>query len=162
MREDLRRRLQEARSFGEVFQVVKAAVQSVLGVRRAGLELILVDLPRGVKALHRIGSNAILLNRRAVESILKSSRSRIEVNSHLFSILLHEYLHSLGVIDEQEVKALSMKIVRDSLGEDHIAFKITSGSLAEVDSVIEEVEHEGDGEAQVIRDFDLDNAGYIT
>lgn len=163
MQEDLRKKLQEAQSFGEVFQVVKKAVQSVLGIRRAGLELILMDLPREVKALHRIGSNVILLNRKTLEAILKTSKTKLEVNSYLFSILLHEYLHSLGIVDEDEVKMLSIKVIRDSLGEDHIAYKITSRDLADIHpETEEEFEYEVDGDVEIIQDFDVDNADYIT
>ncbi|MEM3922168.1 MAG: hypothetical protein QXG25_04735, partial [Nitrososphaerota archaeon] len=75
--EELRIRLERAESFGEIFSVVKKAVEEVLGVRRAGLELLLVDLPGEVGAMHQIGSNAIIMNRRHLQALLKSSRSRL-------------------------------------------------------------------------------------
>jgi len=162
VREDLRVRLERAESFGEIFSVVKRAVREVLGVRRAGLELLLVDLPGEIGAMHQVGSNAIIMNRRHLQAIMRSSRNRLEVNSYIFLILLHEYLHSLGVLDEGEVAALSMKVIREALGEGHPAYKMAPRKLAEI---AEQLISEGDlislDEAEVIRDFDTENAQYI-
>lgn len=162
MGEDLRIRLERAESFGEIFSVVKGAVKEVLGVRRAGLELLLVDLPGEVGAMHQIGSNAIIMNRRHLQAILRSSRSRLEVNSYIFLILLHEYLHSLGILDEGEVMALSMKVIREALGEDHPAYKMAPRKLAEIaEQLIGGDNAVSLDDAEIIRDFDTENAQYI-
>ncbi|MEM3897403.1 MAG: hypothetical protein QXO04_02175 [Nitrososphaerota archaeon] len=160
--EELRIRLERAESFGEIFSVVKKAVEEVLGVRRAGLELLLVDLPGEVGAMHQIGSNAIIMNRRHLQALLKSSRSRLEINSYIFLILLHEYLHSLGVLDEGEVAALSMKVIKEALGEDHPAYRMAPRKLAEIaEQLIGEDDLISFDDAEIIRDFDTDNSQYI-
>jgi len=160
--EELRIRLERAESFGEIFSVVKKAVEEVLGVRRAGLELLLVDLPGEVGAMHQIGSNAIIMNRRHLQALLKSSRSRLEINSYIFLILLHEYLHSLGVLDEGEVAALSMKVIKEALGEDHPAYRMAPRKLAEIaEQLIGEDDLISLDDAEIIRDFDTDNSQYI-
>ncbi|MEM4648553.1 MAG: hypothetical protein QXK09_01060 [Nitrososphaerota archaeon] len=162
MGEELRIRLERAESFGEIFSVVKKAVEEVLGVRRAGLELLLVDLPGEVGAMHQIGSNAIIMNRRHLQALLKSSRSRLEINSYIFLILLHEYLHSLGVLDEGEVAALSMKVIKEALGEDHPAYRMAPRKLAEIaEQLIGEDDLITLDDAEIIRDFDTDNSQYI-
>ncbi|MEM1976734.1 MAG: hypothetical protein QXI18_04625 [Nitrososphaerota archaeon] len=162
MGEELRIRLERAESFGEIFSVVKKAVEEVLGVRRAGLELLLVDLPGEVGAMHQIGSNAIIMNRRHLQALLKSSRSRLEINSYIFLILLHEYLHSLGVLDEGEVAALSMKVIKEALGEDHPAYRMAPRKLAEIaEQLIGEDDLISLDDAEIIRDFDTDNSQYI-
>jgi hypothetical protein len=93
---------------------------------------------------------------------MRSSRNRLEVNSYIFLILLHEYLHSLGVLDEGEVAALSMKVIREALGEDHPAYKMAPRKLAEI---TEQLTGEDDlislDDVEVIRDFDTENAQYI-
>jgi hypothetical protein len=160
--EDLRIRLEKAESFGEIFSVVKRAVREVLGVRRAGLELLLVDLPGEIGAMHQVGSNAIIMNRRHLQAIMRSSRSRLEVNSYIFLLLLHEYLHSLGVLDEGEVTALSMKVIREALGEDHPAYKMAPRKLSEItEQLIGEEDLISLDDAEVIRDFDTEDAQYI-
>lgn len=162
MGEELRIRLERAESFGEIFSVVKKAVEEVLGIRRAGLELLLVDLPGEVGAMHQIGSNAIIMNRRHLQALLKSSRSRLEINSYIFLILLHEYLHSLGVLDEGEVAALSMKVIKEALGEDHPAYRMAPRKLAEIaEQLIGEDDLISLDDAEIIRDFDTDNSQYI-
>ncbi|MEM1727392.1 MAG: hypothetical protein QW325_04450 [Nitrososphaerota archaeon] len=162
MGEELRIRLERAESFGEIFSVVKKAVEEVLGIRRAGLELLLVDLPGEVGAMHQIGSNAIIMNRRHLQALLKSSRSRLEINSYIFLILLHEYLHSLGVLDEGEVAALSMKVIKEALGEDHLAYRMAPRKLAEIaEQLIGEDDLISLDDAEIIRDFDTDNSQYI-
>ena len=162
MGEELRIRLERAESFGEIFSVVKKAVEEVLGIRRAGLELLLVDLPGEVGAMHQIGSNAIIMNRRHLQALLKSSRSRLEINSYIFLILLHEYLHSLGVLDEGEVATLSMKVIKEALGEDHPAYRMAPRKLAEIaEQLIGEDDLISLDDAEIIRDFDTDNSQYI-
>ncbi|MCD6312899.1 MAG: hypothetical protein J7L79_03710 [Thaumarchaeota archaeon] len=162
MRRDFRKRLEEAESFGEIFRVVKSAVQEVLKTRRAGLELILADLPSGVGAMHQPGSNAIIMNRKYLQALLGSSKTRVEINSHIFFILLHEYLHSLGVLDEEEAKTLSLRVIRETLGEDHPAYKIAVKDLSELRSILEKEQDLGSDEnVEIVRDFDTDNTQYI-
>jgi len=161
LRRELRRRLELADSFGEVFKVVKSAVQEVLGVRRAGLELILMDLPDKVGALHQVGSNAIIMNRRYLEALLKSAKDKLEINSYIFSILLHEYLHSLGILDEDEARMLSLRVIRETLGEDHPAYRIAVRGLDKLDSILGQEVGAGEADAELVKDFDTDNTQYI-
>ena len=163
MNPDLKRKLEEAESFGDVFQVVKRAVRDVLGVRRAGLELVLMDLPGEIGAMHQIGSNAIIMNKKVLQVLLKSSKPKEEINAYIFSILLHEYLHSLGILDETETRNLAIKVAKETFGENHIAYKITSKDLLELyRSIKREVSHEVSGKPEIVEDFDTDNTQYIT
>ncbi len=59
-------RLASAEGFDEVFELVKKAVDQVLGIHRAGLSLVLGDIPNQVGAYHEMGSNAIVMNRNLV------------------------------------------------------------------------------------------------
>ncbi len=83
--------------------------------------LILDDLPLNVGAYHVVGSNAIIVNRRVLEVVKQRSKNREEVNSYLFVVLMHEYLHSLGLTDEAEVRSLVRRITVEMLGEEHPA-----------------------------------------
>ncbi|MEM3004307.1 MAG: hypothetical protein QXO25_06595 [Candidatus Bathyarchaeia archaeon] len=115
------KKLDESRDFADVFTLVKRAVKETLAQARVGLMLVLADLPLQVGAFHEVGSNTIVLNRRLLNKVMRSCKSAREVNSYVFAVLLHEYLHSLGHIDEREVRELSFQVARNCLGEDHPA-----------------------------------------
>lgn len=162
MGKDLRDELEKSKTFGEIFELVKKAVRRTTGLHRAGLELVLMSLPNNVGALHEIGSNMIIMNETLLEAVLQISRSRIEVNSYVFVILLHEYLHSLGYIDEEEVRFMVKRIVSEVLGEDHIAYHLASTSIYEVYPQLQML---GPGkigkDTKIVKDFDRESTQYI-
>jgi hypothetical protein len=57
--------------------------------------LLLGNLPLNVGAFHPMGTNEIVLNRRLIKG-----KTGMSGRNHVFAILLHEYLHSLGFEDE--------------------------------------------------------------
>jgi hypothetical protein len=117
-------RLENCKSYGEIFEIVKRAVKEVLGLRRVGLLLYLEDLPPHIGAYHQIGSNGIVLNRLLLNIMSKSLMSKIEFNSLIFSLLLHEYIHSLGFLDEREVRRLVYEVSLNAFGEGHPAVRM--------------------------------------
>jgi len=125
------KRLDQSRDFGDIFALVKKAVKETLAEARVGLMLVLADLPTQVGAFHEVGSNAIVLNRKLLNAVVKSGKSFREINSYIFTILLHEYLHSLGHLDEREVRELSFQLTKRNLGENHPATEFTVKGLAD-------------------------------
>ncbi|HME18540.1 MAG TPA: hypothetical protein VKF15_02250 [Nitrososphaerales archaeon] len=113
--------LASAGGFDEIFEMVKKATEESLGRHRAGLTLVLGDIPNNVGAYHEMGSNAIVMNRNLLRIVEKLSKSKARMNSYVFMILLHEYLHSLGFADDGQVRRMGMEISREFLGRDHIA-----------------------------------------
>ena len=107
--------------FGEIFELVKKAAEQSLGMHRAGLTLVLGDLPNSIGAYHELGSNSIVMNRNLVKIVWEISGSQNLRNSYVFMILLHEYLHSLGIADDAQVRELGERISKAYLGEGHIA-----------------------------------------
>lgn len=162
MRKEFREKLAGARGFGEIFELVKRSVREVLGLHRAGLELVLMDLPNAVGAFHQIGSNLIVMNRSLLEGLAHLVKNRVEVNSYVFVVLLHEYLHSLGFMDEEEVRVLVKRVVRETLGEDHMAYHMADASIYEL---YPELKMLGPGEVgketKLVKDFDRENTHYI-
>ncbi|MBI3858796.1 MAG: hypothetical protein HY296_00935 [Thaumarchaeota archaeon] len=116
-----RRALASAKEFDAIFKMVKAAVEGSLGEHRAGLTLVLGDIPNNVGAYHEMGSNAIVMNRNVLRVVERLSKSRSRRNSYVFMILLHEYLHSLGYTDDRKVRTLGKNIASEYLGGRHIA-----------------------------------------
>jgi len=125
------KRLDQSRDFSDIFALIKKAVKETISEARTGLMLVLADLPLQVGAFHEIGSNAIVLNRKLLNAVIKSCKSFRGINAYIFSILLHEYLHSLGHLDEHEVRELSFQISKRTLGENHPATEFITKGFSE-------------------------------
>ncbi|MBS7651452.1 hypothetical protein KEJ35_08945 [Candidatus Bathyarchaeota archaeon] len=113
--------LSESNDFQEIFEIVKLSVKESLGLERSGLTLHIRDLPVEVGAFHKIGTDIIVLNRRLVDIAVRVGASIAEIKALIFSVLLHEYLHSLGIYREEEVRLLTYDISRRLFGGDHPA-----------------------------------------
>jgi hypothetical protein len=113
-----RDRLTHVKDFNETFELVKSAVDAKFKMHRAGLSLILQVLPTQLGAYHVLGSNMIIMNKRILD-IIKSKKSLLEYNAYLFMVLCHEYLHSFGIIDENQVKKMTYDLCEYLLGENH-------------------------------------------
>jgi len=121
---EYRSRLENAEGYGEVWEIVKATVKSSLNERRVGMMLFLDDLPLRLGAYHSLGSNNIVLNRALVNIVEVTSKSKRLINSFVYVLLLHEYLHALGSPRESQVRPLVYKIFRESFGPDHITTQL--------------------------------------
>lgn len=152
--------VENAPDFESIFKVVKRIVEERLGLRRAGLMLIIADAPTGVLAFHEVGSNAIVLNRRHLEQWVHG-RVRAELNSYIFVILLHEYLHSLGILDEREVRSLVKTLVGEHFDVNHIASKIAMDDPLLGREMIHGINPSKPREPLIVKDFDTDNLSYI-
>jgi len=124
--------LDKCEDFSDVFELVKKAVKDVLGRWRVGLMLVLADLPINIGAYHSLGSNSIVVNRKILEAVKDSIKSKRKLNSWIFLVLLHEYLHSLGYMDEVEVKTLSIKIIREKFEKEHPLTQLALKGLASI------------------------------
>jgi len=161
--EEFVRRLESADNFGDVFEIVRDSVERVLGERRVGLSLGLAEMPNMVGAMHGVGSNMILMNRTILEFVNRSARSRLEVNSFVYHILLHEYLHSLGHVDEGQVRALTRKVTTEVFGQDHVASRISSRDLWHYYPGMRELGPGGMGkDVEIVDDFDKSSTTYIS
>jgi hypothetical protein len=116
-----RSRLETAKSYAEVWQIVKETVEFSLGKRRGSMLLFLDDLPLQLGAYHPVGTNNIVLNRTLVEVVEASMSSKRVVNALVYNLLLHEYLHALGELSETAVRHSVVKVAQACFGEEHIA-----------------------------------------
>ncbi|MBI2675846.1 MAG: hypothetical protein HYX24_05275 [Candidatus Aenigmarchaeota archaeon] len=118
--------LENAESFGGIFDLVKKCVYDAIGRSRAGLMLGLSPLgfaERGfIGAYHQLGSNLIVLNQNLLEKIREEKPELLKY--HVFHLLLHEYLHSLGVVDENTTRALAEIVTEKAFGPDHALTRI--------------------------------------
>ena len=109
--------LEGAKDYGDIFSIVKKAVRISIGQHRVGLMLYLGNLPMRVGAFHPIGTNDIVLNKRLLNT---AGKTESKWKAYVFSILLHEYLHTLGYVDERQVRGLTYKICLQNFGENHL------------------------------------------
>lgn len=148
--------LDKAKTYGDIFTLVKWAVKRTLGLHRVGLMLYLGNLPMRVGAFHPMGTNDIVINRR-----LLGSTTSLKEKSHVFAILVHEYLHTLGFTDERQVRRLTYKVCQDSFGRNHPAAEAALtgpwSNLTEED--YEDMEPELN--LELVRDFERIDSGYI-
>ncbi|MDP8941869.1 MAG: hypothetical protein M3M84_04940 [Thermoproteota archaeon] len=147
--------------FNEAFELVKSTVEARYKMHRAGLSLILQVMPTNLGAYHVLGSNLIIANKRILD-IIKKYKSSEEYNSYLFMVLVHEYLHSFGIIDELQVRKMTYTLIASLVGEDHMA---TSMARYQPWSLFPELNlfHNNSFEQkfEVVRNFDKTTQSYI-
>jgi hypothetical protein len=159
---DHRRALSSAEGFDDIFEMVKEATEMSLRMHRAGLTLVLGDIPNTVGAYHEMGSNAIVMNRNILRIVEKLARSKSKRNSYVFMILLHEYLHSLGYTSDRQVRVLGKQITDAFLGRKHMAGEMAVRPLDDFFPDLERLAGFRDkGEYQTIRRFDSSSTPYI-
>ena len=159
---DNRRALSAAEGFDDIFEMVKSATERSLKMHRAGLTLVLGDIPNSVGAYHEMGSNAIVMNRNILRIVESISKSRPKRNAYVFMILLHEYLHSLGYTSDRQVRDLGKEITDAYLGRKHLAGEMAVRPLDQFFRELEKLSGFRDrGEYQTIHRFDSSSTPYI-
>lgn len=97
----------------EIFEKVKKDVRKIYGRHRAGLSLGLVEMGifRGgfIGGMHFYPGTEILMNKTPLKIILEEQPHDV-VWAYTYHILLHEYVHSLGILDEQQCRAITLII----------------------------------------------------
>jgi hypothetical protein len=116
-----RNSLDSAQSYAEVWQIVKDTVEFSLGTRRGSMMLFLDDLPLQLGAYYPLGTNNIVLNRALVEIVEASISSKRVVNTLVYNLLLHEYLHALGEMSENKVRSRVAEVAQACFGDEHVA-----------------------------------------
>jgi len=157
-------KLDEARRFSEVWELVKDTVKDTLGEHRVGMMLFLDDLPLNVGAYHPLGTNNIVLNRALIEIVEAVTKSRPMVNAFVYTLLLHEYLHALGHIPESEVRSLVYQVSKESFGEYSIVFYMAERGPRSILGKIPlgQISTSSKRAMEIVRDFDKTSNTYIS
>ncbi len=110
-------------SFIDTFELVKDAVRKNEGRSRAGLMLGLQELGASqngfIGAYYQVASNIIILNTTPIRRIIETKPKLLE--PYGFHVLLHEYIHSLGFLDEETTGKKTYEITKKYFGKKHIA-----------------------------------------
>lgn len=160
--EDLARRVDRAQDFDEIFELVKRVVEEELGAHRAGLTLVLANMPTTVGAYHPVGANIIVVNKSLINGLQAVTKNPREINAFVFMVLLHEYLHSLGYLDEDEVRRVSQRTTSSALGSDHPAVKLATANWLELYPQLQGLSQRSfSRDFEVVHKFDSSSTSYI-
>ena len=123
---DYKKSLETAKDFADIFDLVKKSVKNYLNTDQAGLLLGLSDLGNYgqayLGAFYSFDANTIVINKRPLTKIKQTNPDLY--NPYMFHVLLHEYIHSLGVIEEDQVNELVYGITQKTFGKNHLATQI--------------------------------------
>ena len=158
---DNNNKLLDLKDFNEVFEFVKSSVNSVYEMKRAGLSLMLHGMPTRVGAYHVLGSNVIAINNILLELVRKHSTSNYEYNSYLFTVLLHEYLHSLGILDEDRVRFMSVELCKKFFGQERTVTIMAENPLKIFPQIGLVRFDKFENKFELIKNFDNSNQTYI-
>ena len=155
--------LKEAADYDKVFDLVKRSVDKSISQHRAGLTLILQEIPNHIGAYFIESGNVIVMNKTILNAMKHLTQSKEEFNSFVFSILTHEYLHSLGHSEEQTVRPLVAKITKENFGTDHMTYNM---AIKELFSMYPQLKDLGPGRVndqdfEIINNFDKSSMSYI-
>jgi histidinol phosphatase-like PHP family hydrolase len=159
---EYRSRLDQANSFGEVYEIVKDTVKRSLGEYRVGMMLYLDDLPLKLGAYHSVGTNIIVLNSALLRIVEASEISKRDLNSFVYTLLIHEYLHALGHLKESKVRQLAYKVAEESFGENHLATDLARKGPWSILRGVPLDEFEVPRRVmEIVKDFEKTDTGYI-
>jgi len=115
------KKFEKAEDLSEMFEIVKEIVYEQTGEQRGGLMLGLAEMGGGpgwfVGAFHPVGSNIIVLNKTPMR-IVESAKPQL-YKAYCFHLLLHEYLHSIGIFDEEMTRDVTAVISERTFGKYH-------------------------------------------
>ena len=155
-------RVAKLKDFDETFELVKSVVLQKFRMHRAGLSLILQMMPSNLGAYHILGSNAIVMNSYLLAAVRKIAGSTEEYNSYMFMVLAHEYLHSLGIVDENTVRQMTFELCDWMLGDEHAATKMAKQDPSTIYPELRSLmQSQFSKDFQVVRNFDRKNQTYI-
>ena len=125
---DYEKELKKAKTFADIFEIVKEIVIEFLGAEQAGLMVGVTDLgshSQGfIGAFYSLNANMIIINKKPLARILQTNPSLY--NYYIFHVMLHEYVHSIGSYDEAQTRQLVHEISQHYFGANHIVTQLAS------------------------------------
>ena len=159
------RQLDGAKTLADIFELVKNAVMETIHLSRGGLMLGMADLGNHpgmfFGAFYPVGTNIIVMNKVPLNRIKDTQPDLWK--PYAFHVLLHEYLHTLGYLDEGLVGRRSYEITKEIFGEKHLATQIASDTVKFFPNLVypniawqpEQLD------VELVEGFDRSSAGYI-
>ena len=152
-------KLEKAKDIPDIYELVKQAVRTTTGRERSGLMLGLSNLGGGpdgfVGAFYPVDTNIIVMNTMPLNRIRQTAPDLFK--PYVFHILLHEYIHALGTIDEAACRAKAKEISEKVFGPDHPATALAVDMTRFLPSLVYPVvgwKPEGESPLQLVKGFD--------
>jgi hypothetical protein len=153
----------------ETFEDVKGVVKKYEGRSRAGLMLGLQEIGATMNgfigAYFPNSSNIIVINKAPLRRIYETNPDLLK--PYGFHVLLHEYIHSLGFLDEVVTRQKTYDISKKQFGESHIITKLSTNMKQFFPNLVYPIQGwlppKGTPEIEIVRGFDHSNIDpYIT
>lgn len=97
----------------DIFEKIKRDVRKITGRKRAGLSLGLVEMGmyqgRFIGGMYFSPGTDIVMNKTPLKILLNQQTNEI-VWAYTYHILLHEYIHSLGVLNELQCRGITLRV----------------------------------------------------
>jgi len=97
----------------EIFEQVKKDVHKTTGKKRAGLSLGLVEMGMHqggfIGGMHFSPGTDIVMNKTPLKILLKQQPYEI-IWAYTYHILLHEYIHALGALNEIQCRTITLRV----------------------------------------------------
>jgi hypothetical protein len=121
MKKSYEKAIKNATSVSEMFGIVRELVKEYSGYERKYISINTKDLGYTenlfVGAYYNYYANTITINEEPLVNLANYDMKLFKF--YLFHILLHEYIHALGVMNEFKTRALVYQISKDCFGENH-------------------------------------------
>ncbi len=147
--------------FDSIFSFVKKVVKENTGRERAGIGLAIGEFNPGVAAYWQVGSNYLVMNGALLRTMSAIAKNADEFSAFVTVVLMHEYIHSIGFIDETEARSITRKIVGTYFGENHPAVKMASGDMWDLYPQLLESRPNPDGGIFIVPGFATEDASYF-
>lgn len=148
-------------NYDSIYAMVKSTVKQFTGRERVGIGLALADLPNSLGAFWEVGGNYIVLNDNLVRAVRVSVQSNEEFNSFVYVILMHEYIHSLGFVEENATRKLTQEICSSVFPESHPVYVLANSDPWEVYPFLKMIPRSGDPAIRFVSKFDSESTSYI-
>ena len=149
-----------------MFTLAKDIVRKHLKIDRTGLMLGLANLGGGLGGLvggfYQVAGNVIVLNTLPLRR-LKETAPELH-NAYAFHVLLHEYLHGLGYLTEQEVRPMVEELATKEFGPHHPVTQFAQGWTKFFPNLVYPVygwNPPGGFDLEIVRGFDHEATDYI-
>lgn len=152
----------------DTFEEVKEIVRGTEKRSRAGLMLGLQEIGASldgfIGAYYPVASNIIVVNKTPLRRITETNLKLLK--PYGFHILLHEYIHALGYLDENITKHKTYEISKKRFGEDHIVTQLSTNINKFFPNLVYPIygwlPPKGISTIELVKGFDKSSTNYIT
>ncbi|AWS00316.1 hypothetical protein [Metallosphaera hakonensis] len=104
------------------YSILNEVVRDVLkrSGKSATAEIELMPFNPSVLGFVRAGQNTIYVNTVPLMGV-----DQAHVSEYLYVVILHEYLHLLGIADEREVRRITLEMVDEKFGQSSFAHNLS-------------------------------------